>query len=92
MLSFTALNDGFRKELAGRVNTAVNLIMFIGSFAVQWGVGLVVDGAHAALGLDTAGGLRFAFAIALALNVATLARFALGWRREGARPLAQGKV
>ena len=92
VLSFTVLNDGFRKELAGRVNTAVNLIMFIGSFAVQWGVGLVVDGVHAALGLDTAGGLRFAFAITLALNVATLAWFALGWRREGARPLAQGKV
>jgi MFS family permease len=92
VLSFTVLNDGFRKELAGRVNTAVNLVMFIGSFAVQWGVGLVVDGARAALGFDTAGGLRFAFGIALALNVATLCWFAAGWRREGARPLAQGKV
>jgi hypothetical protein len=55
-------------------------------------VGLVVDGARAALGLDTAGGLELAFTLALALNVVTLAWFAVGWRREGARPLAQGKV
>ena len=59
---------------------------------MQWGVGLVVDGAGAALGLDTAGGLKLAFAIVLALNVVTLAWFAAGWRRERARPLAAGKV
>jgi MFS family permease len=92
VLSFTVLNDGFEKELAGRANTAVNLTIFIGSFAVQWGVGLVVDGARAALGFDTASGLKLAFALALALNLATLAWFAMGWRREGARPLAEGKV
>ncbi len=92
VLAFTVVNDGFAKELAGRANTAVNLITFTGSFAMQWGVGLVVDGARAALGLDTAGGLKLAFAIALALNVATLAWFAVGWRREGARPLAAGKA
>src|SRR5215471_15749291 len=67
VLSFTVLNDGFEKELSGRANTAVNLTIFIGSFAIQWGVGLVVEGARAALQLDTAGGLKLAFAIALAL-------------------------
>ncbi len=36
--------------------------MFGGSFAVQWGIGLVVDAARVAYGLDTAGGLRVAFA------------------------------
>ncbi|HET7097423.1 MAG TPA: MFS transporter [Casimicrobiaceae bacterium] len=92
VLSFTVLNDGFRTELAGRANTALNLVMFVGSFAAQWGVGLVVDGARAALGLDTGGGLKLAFTIAVVLNVATLAWFAVGWRREGTRPLAQGKA
>jgi MFS family permease len=92
VLAFNVLNDGFAKELAGRANTAVNLIMFTGSFAIQWGVGLVVDGSRAAIGLDTAGGLKLAFAIALAMNVATLAWFAVGWRRERARPLAAGKA
>ncbi len=92
VLAFTVLNDGFAKELAGRANTAVNLVTFTGSFAMQWGVGLVVDGARAALGIETAGGLKLAFAIVLALNVTTLAWFAAGWRRERARPLAAGKA
>lgn len=92
VLSFTVLNDGFRTELAGRANTAMNLVMFVGSFAAQWGVGVLVDSVRATLGVDTAAGLEFAFALALALNVATLAWFAAGWRREGARPLAQGKA
>jgi MFS family permease len=92
VLSFTVLNDGFRTELAGRANTAMNLVMFVGSFAAQWGVGLLVDATRVALGVDTAGGLKVAFALALAFNVATLAWFAAGWRREGARPLAQGKA
>lgn len=92
VLSFTVLNDGFEKERAGRANTAVNLVMFTGSFAIQWGIGLVVDGARAVLGFDTAHGLRLAFALLLAMNVATLAWFAAGWRRERARPLAPGKA
>ena len=92
VLSFTVLNDGFAKDLAGRANTAANLIMFTGSFGIQWGIGVVVDGARAALGVDTGGGLRLAFGIAVALNIATLVWFAAGWRRERARPLAAGKV
>jgi len=92
VLAFTVVNDGFATELAGRANTAVNLVTFTGSFAMQWGVGLAVDGARAVLGLETAGGLKLAFVIVLALNVATLAWFAAGWRRERARPLAAGKA
>ena len=92
VLCFTVLNDGFERELAGRANTAVNLIMFGSSFAVQWGIGLVADGARAVLGLDAAHGLELAFALLVAMNVAALAWFAAGWRRERARPLAAGKA
>ena len=93
VLAFTVVNDGFAKELAGRANTAVNLVTFTGSFAMQWGIGLVVDGARAALGLDTARRPESSHSrIVLALNVATLAWFAAGWRRERARPLAAGKA
>ncbi len=92
VLSFTVLNDGFAKELSGRANTAVNLIMFGGSFAIQWGIGLAADGARAVLGLDAAHGLKLAFALLLAISVAMLVWFAAGWRRERARPLAAGKA
>ena len=81
ILAFPVLNAGFPRELTARANTAANLVMFVGSFATQWGVGLVVDAARVALGVETATGLRYAFALVLALDLATLAWFALHWKR-----------
>ncbi len=69
ILAFPVLNEGFPRELTARANTAANLVMFVGSFATQWGIGLVVDAARAALGVDTATGLTYAFALVLALDV-----------------------
>ncbi len=37
----------FPAELAGRALSAYNLVLFCGVFAVQWGVGLTVDGLRA---------------------------------------------
>jgi len=82
VLAFTVLGEGLAAEIAGRANTAVNLLMFGGSFAMQWGIGVIVDLARATLGLDTAAGLRLAFAIALALYVLAYGWFAWGWRRH----------
>ncbi len=82
VLAFTVLNDGFAAEFAGRANTALNLLMFGGGFAAQWGIGLAVDAARAGLGLDTAEGLRLAFAFVLVLDVLTFGWFAWGWRRH----------
>jgi MFS family permease len=81
VLAFAVLNEGFPSELAGRANTAANLIMFAGSFATQWGIGLVVDALRAATGVDTATALRQAFALVLVLDLLTLAWFYVGWRR-----------
>ena len=82
VFAFTVLNEGFDVGLAGRANTALNLIMIGGSFAMQWGSGLVIDAARAALGLDLAGGLKLAFAVALALYVLSFGWFAWGWREH----------
>jgi predicted MFS family arabinose efflux permease len=87
ILSFTALCEGFSRALTGRANTAANLLMFGTTFAVQWSVGLIVEAARATLGYGTADGLRIAFATVLVFNVAALAWFAAGWRRQGGRPL-----
>ena len=86
VLAFTVLGQGFGRELAGRANTSLNLLMFTGSFVTQWGIGLIVDVAQAAFALDSAGGLRTAFAIILVGNVLTYGWFALGWRRHGELP------
>jgi MFS family permease len=82
ILAFAVLNDGLAKEITARANTAANLVMFAVSFGVQWGIGIIVDAAHAALGLDTAGGLRLAFSLVLVVNVLAFAWFAWGWRRH----------
>jgi hypothetical protein len=81
ILAFPVLNEGFPRELTARANTAANLVMFVGSFATQWGIGLVVDAARAALGTDTATGLTYAFALVLVLDLVALAWFALHWKR-----------
>ena len=61
--------------------------MFVGSFATQWGIGLVVDAARVALGVDTAAGLAYAFVVVLVLDVVAYAWFARGWKRYARRTL-----
>jgi hypothetical protein len=82
ILAFTVLGDGFPKELAGRANTALNLLMFIGSFATQWGIGVVIDATRSGLGVDVGGGLQRAFTFVLVAHVVTYAWFLLGWKRH----------
>jgi predicted MFS family arabinose efflux permease len=82
VLAFTVLNDGISRDLTARANTAMNLLMFAGSFAAQWGIGLIVDAARAALALDTAGGLKLAFTVVVALYALSYVWFARGWRRH----------
>jgi len=80
VLAFAVVNEGFGRDLAGRSNTALNLMMFGGSFAAQWGIGVVAEAARRGFALDEAGGLRAAFGLVLAGNVLTYAWFARGWR------------
>jgi predicted MFS family arabinose efflux permease len=82
VLGFTVLSEGFPRDLTARANTALNLLMFGGSFAMQWGIGLFVDAARLKLGTDTAGGLQLAFASVLGINVIAYAWFGYGWRRH----------
>jgi MFS family permease len=88
VLAFTVLNEGFPRELAGRTNTAVNLMMFGGGFALQWGIGLVVDATLAWGGVERTTGLRYAFSLVLFLDVATLIWFFHGWKRFSVHELA----
>ena len=40
---YAGLSQVFPSNLAGRVNTSVNLLVFVGSFAFQWGTGAIID-------------------------------------------------
>lgn len=40
---YAALSQSFPPHLAGRVNTALNLVVFVAAFAAQWGMGQIID-------------------------------------------------
>lgn len=43
LLVYSVLTQDFPKKLTGRVNTASNMLSFVGAFIVQWGIGLVIN-------------------------------------------------
>lgn len=42
-LSYSILTARYDRTLAGRVNTALNMLVFVAAFAAQWGIGAVVS-------------------------------------------------
>lgn len=61
----------FPKEIAGRVLTTFNLVMFAGAFAVQWGIGLAIDACIWA-GMQRDEAIWTSFAVLLAAQVFSL--------------------
>jgi predicted MFS family arabinose efflux permease len=43
VLGYSILSRRYPKEMAGRANTGVNVLGFVGMFTGQWGIGLVLD-------------------------------------------------
>lgn len=74
IIFFPVLTRAFPSALSGRVVTAINLLVFVGAFVFQWGVGEVID-----LWPPSGGGYapvayRVAFGVLL-----TLEALSLGW-------------
>ncbi len=84
-LSQPALGMAFPAELAGRALTAFNLVIFLGVFVIQWGIGLTIDGLIA-LGWSEALAYRAAFAVFLACGIASYLQFIRGPRHNHATP------
>jgi MFS family permease len=82
-LSQPAVAQAFPPALAGRALSAFNLVIFAGVFALQWGIGLLLDALRGA-GFTTLGAFRASFGLFLA---ACLASFV--WARwQGRRSMA----
>lgn len=82
-INYAGLSQSFPVELAGRVNTALNLLVFVAAFGIQWGVGVVIN----MWPVTTAGnfaveGYRVAFALVLAIQVVGLIWVSLMTIRE----------
>ena len=82
-LNYAILTQAFPPALAGRVNTALNLLVFVVAFAGQWGMGAIINHWPAAGGGYAAPGYQLAFGLALAGQLATWAWLLPGLRRGG---------
>ncbi|MDF9432855.1 MFS transporter [Cupriavidus gilardii] len=82
-LILSTLSLAFPAEVAGRANTTYNLLVFGGSFLIQWGLGIAIDLFREA-GLPQADAFRAALGGLLALQLVGYLWYALVprlWRR-----------
>lgn len=75
-LIYSAHASHYPAHLSGRANTCINLTVFVGGFALQWGFGVAVDLALAQ-GFPRKEALQFAWGGLLILQVASLIWFML---------------
>ena len=79
-LAYSQVARGFPVALSGRANTAFNLMVFVGAFGVQWGVGLLIDMLQTQ-GQTVAMAHRCAFLVLLGSQLAAYAWFLIAGRR-----------
>jgi len=79
-LSYALLSAQFPMHLAGRVNTTLNLLTFVGAFAIQWGFGALVD-SFTSGGLSPHAAYQRAYGLLLALQAASYAWYILAGRQ-----------
>ena len=72
---YAGLTQAFPTALAGRVLTGLNLLVFFAAFAVQWGVGVVIDFWPSSDGRFDPEGYTTAFAIISVIQIAALIWF-----------------
>ncbi|HAS50954.1 MAG TPA: MFS transporter [Gammaproteobacteria bacterium] len=70
-LTYAILTQAFPPSVAGRVNTALNLLVFVAAFAGQWGMGAIINHWPQESGGYAAAGYHWAFGLALALQALT---------------------
>jgi hypothetical protein len=82
-LAYSQLAVAFPVSVSGRVNSALNLMIFVGAFGLQWGIGAVVE-AFAAGGMTRANAFVLSFAWLLAAQAVVYLWFLLPAQRPPA--------
>jgi len=82
-IAYSQLTAAFPVALSGRVNTALNLLVFVGAFGLQWGIGAAVD-AFYMVGLTRADAFRATLAVLLVAQGLAYAWFLVPVRRSAA--------
>jgi predicted MFS family arabinose efflux permease len=81
ILYYAALTQRFPKRISGRVNAAINVLVFLGAFLFQWGIGVIIQYWSSGDTFSTEG-YRVALSGLLVLEALTLLWF-LFFKREG---------
>ncbi len=88
ILTYAVLSQAFPIALAGRVNTAINLLVFVLAFIGQWGTGAIINLWPAQGGSGYAlEGYQMGFGVALLLQA-----LAFAWLVLAPSPLRRGRV
>lgn len=92
-VAYSVLSQHFPRDLAGRANTALNVLVFVCAFAVQWGVGAVLGIWEDPGSRDyDPVGYRVAFGAVAALQAVALAWFVRAWLRQRRDPDSRRRV
>ena len=76
IIPYAVLSQSFPLHLSGRVNTGVNLLVFIAAFSAQWGIGAIINlWPGTAAGGYAPAGYQAGFAMMLCLQVTALLWF-----------------
>lgn len=81
-LNYATLTQQFPSELSGRVNTSLNVLVFLGTFTTQWGMGVIVNQWTASDGRYPAQAYTAAFATMLAIELVALTWLLWSGRRR----------
>ena len=79
-IAYSQLTASFPVALSGRVNTALNLLVFVGAFVLQWGIGATVD-AFSGSGMARVDAFRATFSALLAAQVLAFVWFLVPVKR-----------
>jgi MFS family permease len=77
-VNFAILSQAFPLSMSGRANTALNLLVFVTAFLVQWAMGVVINRYPAGGGNYAPEGYAWAFGITTVLQAIALIWFFLG--------------
>lgn len=80
-LSYSILTPAFASSLAGRVNTAINLLVFVFAFVMQWAMGAVINLWPATANGYATQGYQAAFVTCLILQALALAWYSFSARK-----------
>ena len=82
-LGYSQMSAGFPVALSGRANSTLNLMVFLGAFGLQWGMGVLIEMLQAS-GHSIEIAHRNAFAVLFVLQ-AVAVWILLSGRRAGAK-------